>query len=701
MESAVPRPDANLEILRGELAGHLALTLMALGVAWSCLIWPNAAIPVTLSVPVGLGLIGTGWAARATLAWRPAWGRRLLVGALALAQLAGMALAPLDWLPFLAPVIIFIAATLVNRGAWLIAAGVVALAAALTWAGLRAYPLLELALALAFSTALAWQTARTIYTAQAWAWNSQQQADQRLREARDYQAELARVLKSLDANNQVLRRTQSELITARQRAEAAQLTKSRFVANVSHELTTPLSLIVGFSEVMHLNPEVYGEWPWPATLRRDISQIYRSSRHLLGLLDDVFEASRFDLVSFPLNKEPTELEPLLRDTVEFARDLFQGRPIELGLDTDPGLPTLVIDQTRIRQVLLNLLNNARHFTEAGQVRVTARRAGAEVLISVQDTGPGIPADKLPHLFEEFYQVDASLRRQHGGAGLGLAICQRFVTAHGGRIWAESEVGAGATFCFTLPLAGAAPRLDYQPVEPRLPTRRPGLVVLDLDPRVPHLLRRHLPDYDVVQVTESGQLEAAVAALHPRAVIYNASSGAGALPPLSAAVPVLTCALPGQALTGPAWLAKPITAAGLLAELGRHGAIQRLLVVDTDRGLGQLIERLLAAHGQAAEVRRAYDAEEGLALCQAWQPDLTLVEADLAPGLAGGRPTPDRPVVVMLDPAVRENNPEAGSEGLSARRAGGLSAAEVLACLRGLLEILEPRYAEAEAAAPVL
>src|SRR5690606_25852104 len=115
------------------------------------------------------------------------------------------------------------------------------------------------------------------------------------------------------------------------------------------------------------------------------------------------------------------------------------------------LPLLDVDRTRIRQVLLNLLNNALRFTEEGGVCLGAEQQGDEVMIWVCDTGPGIPAGKLSHIFEEFYQVDLSLRSSNGGAGLGLAISRRFVEAHDGRIWAESEVGVGTTFYVALPL----------------------------------------------------------------------------------------------------------------------------------------------------------------------------------------------------------------------------------------------------------
>ena len=143
------------------------------------------------------------------------------------------------------------------------------------------------------------------------------------------------------------------------------------------------------------------------------------------MIDDVLDLSRLEMTGGTLSKEPTSLKFLLRDTVKIAEDMFRGYAVHLEVDIAEDLPELDIDRTRIRQVLLNLLKNARRFIEVGTVRLEAERADGEVIISVSDTGPGIPVDKLSHIFNEFYQVDFSLRRHRDGAGLGLAIRKHF------------------------------------------------------------------------------------------------------------------------------------------------------------------------------------------------------------------------------------------------------------------------------------
>ena len=364
---------------------------------------------------------------------------------------------PAPWLPLLALPIIFLSALLAagaDVGATL---AVVAGMAWLTFGARRSYDLVDLSAALLLGIVLARLVAHTFHEALQWAWSMQERADGLLEQTRAHRAELARALKALELAYALQTRTQQELIYARKQAEEARRTKERFAANISHELRTPLNLIMGFSELMALSPEVYGPMTWPPAMRHDVQQIYRSSSHLLAMIDDILDLSRFEIVGLSLHKEPTVLETLVRDTVDITRELFRERPVRLEVAIEPDLPALDVDRTRIRQVLLNLLNNAHRFTELGSVTISARRLGGEVIVSVKDTGPGIPAEKRDLIFDEFYQVDVSLRRNHGGAGLGLAICKRFVEVHGGRIWVESQDGAGATFSLCCPSPAKARR----------------------------------------------------------------------------------------------------------------------------------------------------------------------------------------------------------------------------------------------------
>ena len=153
-------------------------------------------------------------------------------------------------------------------------------------------------------------------------------------------------------------------------------------------------------------------------------------------------------------------------------------------------------------MILNLLNNAQRFTSEGRVILAAQQKNESLLISVSDTGRGIPAEKLPYIFDEFYQIDQSLRRSHQGAGLGLAISKRFIEAHGGKIWVESTEGMGATFFCTLPITSYkttyAVKGDWMPA-PRRSTELPYRLVVDPDPVVAAQLDRFFEEFNVVQV----------------------------------------------------------------------------------------------------------------------------------------------------------------------------------------------------------
>lgn len=440
----------NLEDLRCQMTGRLALLLVvASGVAaWSML--PLEVFPIVTFVFWSmLALLGVG--VRALIGTHPRLARQLIIWGLTGSLLLAMQLFPSLYVPFFALTLVFVNALLMAGSELLTAALVAGVAAWMVNGGIRAYPLPELLGMLGGGAGLAWLSVRMVYTALEWAWTTQQRASELLELARDRQAQLSRTLKSLEVTNGLLHRTQCELIYAHRQAEEARRLKERFAANISHELRTPLNLILGFSEMMYLSPEAYGEVNWTPALRQDIHQIYRSSRHLLDMIDDILDLSRFEIGGFTLEREPTPLEPLLRDTVEIVTELFRSRSIRLDVEVAPDLPALHIDSTRIRQVVLNLLNNAARFTTKGGVCVEAKRNNGEVVVSVRDTGPGIPADKLPYLFDEFYQVDHSLHRRQGGAGLGLAISKHFVEAHDGRIWVESQMGIGSTFYFALPI----------------------------------------------------------------------------------------------------------------------------------------------------------------------------------------------------------------------------------------------------------
>ncbi len=248
---------------------------------------------------------------------------------------------------------------------------------------------------------IAWLTIRALYTALDWLSKTQRRAEQLLDVTRSQQAELRSAVKSLQITNEARLQAERELLIANKQARESQRMKEQFAANISHEFRTPLSIILGFSEVMYLSPEVYGSLAWPPKLYRDVSQIYRNSRHLMSMIDDILDLSHFEMTGFTLNKEPTDVEPLLQESLSMVADLFRNDAVTLRSEIEPDLPLLELDRTRMRQVFLNLLNNACRFTEAGDVCLRAFRQDGELRIQVSDTGPGIPRRAAgPH----FYRV---------------------------------------------------------------------------------------------------------------------------------------------------------------------------------------------------------------------------------------------------------------------------------------------------------
>jgi signal transduction histidine kinase/ActR/RegA family two-component response regulator len=236
------------------------------------------------------------------------------------------------------------------------------------------------------------------------------------------------------------------MAAARDAAEAANRAKTEFLANMSHEIRTPLNGVLGIADVLDRTRL--------SAKQRELVGVIRQSGGLLnGLLTDLLDLARVEAGAAELRLETVELAGL----VDSVKDLFAPAAAEKGLqlraaiEVGPAGATVTCDPQRLRQVLGNLLNNAIKFTEAGEVVLTAERAGDRVTFEVRDTGPGFDDMAKASLFQRFRQADNSATRKHGGAGLGLAICDEFVRLMGGALTCESQPGAGAVFRFTLDL----------------------------------------------------------------------------------------------------------------------------------------------------------------------------------------------------------------------------------------------------------
>ncbi|MBI4759642.1 MAG: sensor histidine kinase [Chloroflexota bacterium] len=233
------------------------------------------------------------------------------------------------------------------------------------------------------------------------------------------------------------------------RVHAAQQSQKNFVANVSHELKTPLTSIQGFAQAILDDTAAT-----PAARKQAAQIIYDEARRLHRMALDLLDLARLEAGAADLKISPLETSLLLHGIVERFTPRAQAAGIALRLDVPPHLPPLLGDGDRLAQVFTNLLDNALKFTPpGGEILISAKKAEAEIELSVADTGSGVPKEALPHLFERFYQADPS--RAGGaqrGAGLGLAIVKEIIEAHGGTIGVRSQEGHGTTFTIRLPLA---------------------------------------------------------------------------------------------------------------------------------------------------------------------------------------------------------------------------------------------------------
>ena len=231
--------------------------------------------------------------------------------------------------------------------------------------------------------------------------------------------------------------------------------KAEFLANMSHELRTPLNSILGFSQLL-----LEGDGGvLTGDQRQDVDIIAQNGQHLLALINDLLDISKLEAGKAQLHRGEVEVEPLISECVESVRSLAKTKKLDLSASVSPAVGRVFADGPKLKQVLLNLLGNAIKFTETGSVRVTAERQGAELRVSVRDTGIGVPVEDTERIFESFQQGKSGISGKYQGTGLGLAISRQLVEMHGGRIWVKSAAGQGSTFTFTIPQRAVPDAID--------------------------------------------------------------------------------------------------------------------------------------------------------------------------------------------------------------------------------------------------
>ncbi len=242
--------------------------------------------------------------------------------------------------------------------------------------------------------------------------------------------------------------------------------KSEFLAIMGHELKTPLHAIRGYAQLL-----LEGiDGPVTPEQREDLENILRSSDHLRALIDNVLQFSKLEAGEEELHPTVIALDELLEEALQNVKVLARERGVDVRVEAN-GLYVWA-DETKLKQILINLLSNALKYTSEGHVLVSAELRGEEILFAVRDTGIGIPPEHQAKIFEPFTQLDSSSTRAWGGIGLGLSIVKKYVEMHGGRIWVESEPGKGSTFYFTLPRGPLPAKLAQAParsISPSVPT----------------------------------------------------------------------------------------------------------------------------------------------------------------------------------------------------------------------------------------
>lgn len=457
----------------------------------------------------------------------------------------------------------------------------------------------------------------------------------------------------------------TELRNTLTQLEQANRSKTEFLATMSHELRTPLNAVLGFAEL--LETETFG--PLNDRQKRYVANILTAGRHLLSLINDILDITRVEAGKLEWEYGPIDVAQVFGSAVNLLREKAVQNQLKLSLEVEPGFDRFTGDERKIKQILYNLINNAIKFTPAGgQVGVQVARDGENMLITVWDTGIGIPKDKRQAVFEPFYQVDNYLTRSQPGSGLGLALVKKMVELAGGRVWIEDEEGKSTVFKVLLPAsrpspppakpggglraAGEPAPAAEPPKESRYPDQARKAVIIEDDAKCAELLEEYLKDMgytaSIVPTGEEG-LDM-VEKLKPDLVVLDillpGMTGWEMLAALKsrpklANIPVIVVSIleereKGLALGAIDYLTKPVERGRLVScvqkavnrEAGRRS---KALVVDDDTKALELFNDYLV--GLGVDVFLAPDPREGLRVAQQIRPDIIFLDL-IMPGMDG-------------------------------------------------------------------
>ena len=433
-----------------------------------------------------------------------------------------------------------------------------------------------------------------------------------------------------------------QALEAQHVAEEANLLKSRFLSMVSHELLTPMVLLVGLSEMM-LREGIGDRPPLPDAYRQDMTRIHAGAQQLGSLVRDVLDLARSQLGQLKLARKPMRLEDMLKPVVLVGEQMTRSKGLNWRAEIPPVLPQVSGDAARLQQVALNLVSNAVKFTLQGEVALIVDVKDSQVTVSIQDTGLGVPLAEQSAIFDEFRQSERTVSRGYGGLGIGLAICRQLIEMHDGMLGVSSSgsENGGSTFYFTLPV------LEAPPMMPKAALSQSVLVLTSLAARAVHL-REHLVtegfQVEILGIDESPNWLSNVLADPPGAVVLDipvAERGWGLMEllknnPSTQDIPVIFYSFLQEQHSGSMlaldYLTKPVAGDALSDALERFGLSSNgakenctLLLADDDPEILDMHARMVQEHMPHCQVLRAANGRVALDLMRHAVPSLVLLD----------------------------------------------------------------------------